>query len=107
MIDEILTEIFGEALLGRAGRSRRFQLLARVFFGLLGALLGVAGAVYLALRSEMAQNLALQATMILVFVFLSCFALFNVALARQWRWPGRLFVLSFVGMFVVRIVFGN
>ena len=106
MIDEILIEVFGEAVLGRLNRSRRFQLIARMFFGFLGAVLGLVGAFYIALKPGITQNLALHAVMILVFLFLTCFALFNIALARQWRWPGRLFVVSFIGLFVTRILFG-
>jgi hypothetical protein len=106
VIDEILIGVFGEAVLGRLNGSRRFQLIARMFFGFLGAVLGLVGAFYIALQQGMTQNLALQAVMILVFLFLTCFALFNVALARQWRWPGRLFILSFISLFVTRILFG-
>jgi hypothetical protein len=106
VIDEILIEIFGEAVFGRLNKSRRIQLLARMFFGLLGAGLGVAGGFYVALKPNLTQNSAMLAAMILMFGFLSCFALFNVALARPWRWPGMLFVLSFVGMFVSRILLG-
>jgi len=38
MIDEFLVHIFGEAVFGRIGHSKRAQLLARLGFGLLGAL---------------------------------------------------------------------
>jgi hypothetical protein len=44
--------------------------------------------------------------MVAVFVFLASFSLFNVALARKWRWPLRLFVVSFAALFVSRIFFG-
>jgi hypothetical protein len=106
MIDEILGEIFGEAALHSLTRSRRVQLIARVFFGLLGAALGATGAVYVAVRPDAPANAAMHASMIASFVFLSCFSLFNVALARTWRWPGRLFVAAFVLIFVTRIVLG-
>ena len=39
MIDDLLGELFGEAVFGRLSRSRRGQLLTRLFFGLLGALI--------------------------------------------------------------------
>jgi len=42
-----------------------------------------------------------------LFAFLAVFCLFNVALARTWRWPGRMLVLSLVLLFVVRILFGR
>jgi len=44
-----------------------------------------------------------RACMVLVFIGLGCFSLFNVALARRWRWPGVLFVASFVALFAARI----
>ena len=106
MIDDILGEIFGEAVFGRLGRSRRAQLLARLFFGLLGTALCAAGAVYFVFKDNLTNNTAMHASMIAVFFFLSCFSLFNVTLARPWRWPGKLFVLSFIALFVTRFLFG-
>ena len=44
MLDNLLGELFGEVVFGRLGKSRRAQLLVRVFFGLLGAALGIVGA---------------------------------------------------------------
>jgi hypothetical protein len=105
MIDEMLAEIFGEVAFGSLSKSRRAQLIARVFFGLLGTGLSVAGAVHFMLNNDEGRNAALRMNMVLMFVFLGCFCLFNIALARPWRWPGVLFVVSFVGLFVVRIVF--
>lgn len=46
------------------------------------------------------------ASMIAVFGSLAAFFLFNVALHRPWRWPGLGFVLSFVALFVTRVLFG-
>lgn len=106
MIDDILAGIFGEVVLGRLGRSRSAQLLARLFFGFLGAGLLAVGAVHFALRDDLTGNTAMQGSMVAVFVFLACFSLFNVALARTWRWPGRLFVVSLVTLFVARILLG-
>jgi hypothetical protein len=107
MIDDILAGIFGEVVLGRLSPSRRVLLLTRVFFGLLGAGLSAAGAVHFLGQPNLTANTAMWACMIGVFVFLGCFCLFNVALARAWRWPGLLFVASFVGLFVTRIAFGR
>jgi hypothetical protein len=106
MIDEMLAEIFGEVAFGRLSKSRRAQLIARVFFGLLGTGLSVAGAVHFMLNDRHGVNAVLRANMVLMFVLLGCFCLFNIALARRWRWPGVLFVVSFIGLFVIRIVFG-
>lgn len=106
MIDDLLAHLFGEAVFGKLGHSRRAQLLFRVFFGLLGAGLGVAGAVHFALKTDLTQNTAMRLSMIALFVFLASFSLFNVALGRKWRWPGVLFVLSFVSLFATRVIFG-
>ena len=107
MIDEILAGIFGEVVLGRGTASRRAQLLARLFFGLLGAGLCATGAVHFARQPNLTSNTPMWACMIGLFVFLGSFCLFNIALARAWRWPGLLFILSFVGLFVTRIAFGR
>ena len=79
MIDEMLVHIFGEAVFGRIGHSKRAQLIARA---------------------------PTRACMVLVFVGLACLSLFNVALARKWRWPALLFAASFVALFALRIGLG-
>lgn len=106
MLDDLLAQIFGEAAFGRLGRSRRAQLLARVFFGLLGAGLGAVGAVHFLRETGLTDNIAMRGSMVAMFAFLACFSLFNVALARSWRWPGQLFVTSFVALFLSRILLG-
>jgi hypothetical protein len=105
MIDDILADLFGEAVRSRLGSSRRAELIARVFFGLLGAGLCAAGAVHF-VRSVAPGHTAMSASMVAMFVFLAAFFLFNVALGRTWRWPGVLFATSFVSLFVTRILFG-
>jgi hypothetical protein len=105
MIDDMLEGIFGEVALGRLSNSKRAQLIARMLFGLLGTGLGMAGAVHIALNPG-TGNAAMAASMMAMFLFLACFACFNVAFARTWRWPGRLFILSFVALFATRILFG-
>ena len=85
MIDDILSGIFGEVLLGRLNNSRRAQLLVRIFFGLLGGGLAATGAVYFTVKDGLIANIALRVSMIALFVFLGCFSLFNVAFGRQWR----------------------
>lgn len=106
MIDDILAGIFGEVAFGRLGRSRRAQLVARLTFGLLGAMLAAAGAWHFALGPLRGAGTAVRASAAALFLFLGCFSLFNVALARSWRWPGRLFLASLVALFVARIAFG-
>ncbi|HKY21808.1 MAG TPA: hypothetical protein VJM31_11390 [Vicinamibacterales bacterium] len=106
MIDDILEGVFGEVLRGRVSTSRRAQLLARVFVGLLGTGLGLIGAVHMFRRSGAQTNGAMSASMVAMFVCLACFFLFNVALGRAWRWPWVLFGLSFVSMVATRILFG-
>jgi len=104
VIDEILVGLFGEMLLGRLPASRRAQLLARLFFGLLGTGLGTIGAVHF--WRLPGGRTAMSSLMAAMFVFLACFCLFNVALGRTWRWPGMLFVMSFVSLFAVRLLLG-
>ncbi len=106
MIDDILAGLFGEVVLGRLTRSRRFRLIARLFFGLLGAGLGVAGAVHFGLRSGLTTNLAMRVSFVALLLSLALFWFFNVALLRRWRWPGILFIASFVCLFVARLLFG-
>lgn len=105
MIGDLLEALFE----GFAGReripSKRGQIVARLFFGLLGTSLAIAGFIKFATESS-TSNVALQASMLSVFIFLACFCLFNVILAHPWRWPGRLLLLSFVMLFVTRILFG-
>ena len=105
MIDDILGELLGEATFGRLSRSRRAQLVARLFFGCLGAGLGIAGAVYM-IANPRTTNALLLLSMICLFVSMSCFWLFNVGMGRRWKWPAVWFGLSFVLMFVARIVLG-
>ena len=106
MMDDLLAHLFGEALFGKLSPSRRTQLLFRVLFGLVGAGLGVTGAVHFGFKGDLTQNTAMRLSMVLLFVFLASFSLFNVALGRKWRWPGVLFVISFVSLFATRIIFG-
>jgi hypothetical protein len=106
MIDEILAGLFGEALFGRLGRSRRAQLLFRHFFGLLGAALGVAGAIHVGRGGVAGAGDAMRVAMVALFAFFAAFFLLNVALGRKWRWPGVMFVVSLVALFVTRLAFG-
>lgn len=106
MLDDLVGEIVGEAAFGRLSRSRRAQLLFRLFFGLLGAALGLMGALHFVRSPPDTTNTPMYASMIALFVSLACLSLFNVGMARPWRWPGLCFVVSLVLLFVTRIAFG-
>lgn len=106
MLDDILIGIFGEAVLGPLTRSRRFRLIARIFFGSLGAALGVAGAVHFWLRPGHTGNVVTRASLVALLLSLASFWLFNVGLLRRWRWPAVLFVASFVCLFLSRVLLG-
>lgn len=106
VLDDLLGHVLGEAAFGRLGRSRRAQLMVRLFFGLIGGALGLIGAIYMWRRTTVTTNVAMHASMVAMFLSLGCFSLFNIGMARPWRWPGICFVVSFVLMFVARIAFG-
>ena len=111
MIDDIVNDalgrLFGEAIGRRLPASRRAQLLVRIFFGLLGAGLAVAGLARFAVDPRLAANGPLRLSMLAMFASLGSFFLCNVALGRRWRWPAVIFVVSYVSLFVTRIAFGN
>jgi drug/metabolite transporter superfamily protein YnfA len=99
-----LDDLFEEIDFGLKG-SKRGKTIFRIFFGVLGLLLGAAGAWHM-LAGGVEGSLHMRATAALMFVFLALFFGINVALHKPWRWPGLGFVVCFVGMFVVRIAFG-
>ena len=107
MLDDLLVQVFGEAVFRRLPASRRAQLLARMFFGLLGAVLSVIGLVHFVSERDLTTNPALRASLVATMLFFGSFWLFNVAFGRRWRWPALGFVASFVAMFVTRIAFGR
>ena len=101
---EVIAHLVGEAAFSRLPHSRQTQLLLRLFFGLIGGALAVAGAVAMSTRSDVSPDLGVVATAL--FLMLGCFFVFNVGMARQWRWPGLGIVVCFVLLFAVRIVGG-
>lgn len=105
MLTEIIFELIGEAAFGRLNRSQRAQVLLRVFFGLVGTFLGLAGAYHFIASVEI-SNKAMHASMVALFLFIALFSLFNVVLKRPWRWPGLGIVVSFILLFVTRIALG-
>ena len=106
MIDELLAHLFGEAVFGKTGSSQQAQLVFRLFFGLIGTGLGIAGAVHFAVRDDFTQNVPMRLSIIGLFGCLASFSLFNVALGRRWRWPTVFFAVNLVSVFATRIMFG-
>jgi hypothetical protein len=107
IVDDLLGRLLGEAIGRRLPHSRRAKLLWRVFFGLVGTGLAATGAVHFAGRPDLTTNTPLRLTMIAMFGSLACVFLFNVGLGRRWRWPGVMFVVCFILLFVTRIAFGR
>ena len=85
---------------------RRGQTVIRVLVGLVGALLALAGLYKGIVEGFGGAGLMFRAAGCLVFGFLLCLCMFNVALHRPWRWPGLGFVASLVAIFLVRVIFG-
>ncbi|OGR19440.1 MAG: hypothetical protein A2X81_05170 [Desulfobacterales bacterium GWB2_56_26] len=102
MLGDIIGEIFGGLLAGKL-RSERLQIYTRMFFGVIGTFLSIAGVVKTA---TYAAGLPFRLAGMFLFVSLGCFCLFNITLLRKWRWPGRFCLISLPMLFVVRIVFG-
>lgn len=107
MLGDILGEIVGRAIGSRIGDSPRTQVLFRFFFGLLGTVLAAIAIVYFVVSPPQTANVPFLASTLGLYVFLGCFSLFNIAFALPWRWPGFLFVVCLVMMFVTRIAFGR
>jgi len=99
-----LDDLFEEIDFGLKG-SKRGQTIFRIFFGVLGLLLGAAGAWHM-LAGGVDGGLHMRATAAAMFVFLALFFGINVALHKPWRWPGLGFLACLVMLFVVRIAFG-
>jgi hypothetical protein len=106
MFDDLLAHILGQAVLGRLNPSERARAVARVGFGLVGAALGIGGAVHFGTRPAPITNYGMFASAIAMFLSMAAFFLVNVALHRPWRWPAIGFVASVVTMFVTRITLG-
>lgn len=104
MLDDILQALV-QGYLGSRTPSERWRKLARLFFGLLGAGLSFAGAVVIVGR-ERTASLPLRFSFLLLFIGFGSIWLFNVALARKWRWPAVLLFVSLPLIFFVRIVLG-
>lgn len=107
MLSDFFSSLFEDASIEGRVRTRRGRIVARIFFGLLGFVLCMAGAVHFLLKPGLTGNVALRISMVAVFVFFGSFWLLNVAFARPWRWPLKLFALSFVALFASRIVLGS
>ena len=105
-LDDLLGQLFGEAVFGRAGRSKRAQLIARLLFGLLGASLGLMGCYWVLAGMSTPASPHMRVAMAAVFAFMACVFGANVALARRWRWPAVGFAASFIALIVGRLVLG-
>jgi hypothetical protein len=106
MLSDFFSSLFEDASIEGRVRARRGRFIARICFGLLGFALCIAGAVHFTFKPGLTGYVALRSSMVAVFVFFACFWLLNVALARSWRWPLKLFALSFVALFASRILLG-
>ena len=105
-LDDLVGQLFGQVLSDKLGRSRRAQLVARLFFGLLGAGLGLIGCIWVFAGIETLASVHMRASMAAVFFFMACFFGANVGLARRWRWPALGFAASFVALIVGRLALG-
>ena len=102
MIEELFEGLIDAWISGK-GTSKRTEVVMRVFFGLMGVALSLAG-LYHIVGYDAGWHFRLAAAAMLFF--LACFCAFNITLLLKWQWPGRYFVVSFIGLFVVRILFG-
>lgn len=105
---DLIESILEDADWGNLSQSKRAQFLFRVFFGLLGTFLGIAG-VWKGMSDGFGTegSLALRANVILLFFMLAAFCLFNIAMLRRWKWPWIGLVIAFLLLFPVRIIFGS
>lgn len=83
----------------------RSQAVARIVFGALGTGLSAAGAVHLWVAGSI-PGLPLRVAASGFMLGLASLWLFNVMLAKPWRWPLWCVGLGLPLVFVVRIVFG-
>ena len=106
MIPEAIFEMIGEAAFGRLNRSRKAQVLFRVFFGLLGTALGLFGVYHFLVNVEPPASRLLHASIVALFAFVAARAFFHIACKRPWRWPVVGVAVSFAALFITRIAFG-
>jgi uncharacterized BrkB/YihY/UPF0761 family membrane protein len=99
----MLFELFGEVAFGRLSRSRKAQVVCRVFFGLLGMGLGLAGAYHFLARAPAPSLRLMHASIISMFLFIAALSLFNIACKRAWRWPTLGAAASFIVLLAASI----
>ena len=100
MLDDLFSGLFD---IGGGDLTKRKEFIIRLIIGIAGVALSIAGIVHMV---DYNAGLPFRLAGAAIFICLACFCGFNIAMQRKWRWPGRCFVLSFVGIFVVRIIFG-
>jgi hypothetical protein len=102
VIDDLFEGLL-DALFSGEKASKRMEVIMRMLFGFMGVTLSVAG-IYHMMGYDAGWHFRLAAAAMLFF--LACFCAFNITLLLKWRWPGKFFILSFIGLFLVRILLG-
>jgi hypothetical protein len=102
VIDDLFEGLL-DALFSGKSTSKRAEVVMRMLFGLMGVALSVVG-IYHMMGYDAGWHFRLAAAAMLFF--LACFCAFNITLLLKWRWPGKFFILSLIGLFLVRILFG-
>lgn len=102
MLDDLFEGLL-DAWVSGDGTSKRTEVVIRVLFGLLGVTLSLAG-LYHMMGYDAGLHFRFAAAAL--FFFLACFCAFNITLLLKWKWPGRFFVLNFIGLFLARVLFG-
>ncbi len=102
MIGDIIEDWFSE----RVRLPACIQVALRLFFGLLGAALALAGIVVFGFQRPWTTNTPMRISFVALLVSMACFCLINVTLNRKSRWPARLFIATFVALILTRFLFG-
>ena len=102
----MLEDLIESIDIGNRSDSGRSQAIIRILIGLMGTMLAAIGAIKALMDGFNGAGLAFRMAGGTMFILLGCFCLFNIALHRTWRWPGRGFWISLAGLFLVRILFG-
>ena len=85
--------------------SKKLQIIIRIFFGFIGVFLAGAG-IWKMLFDYPEAGLPLRMAFAALMFFMGAIFGVNVALHKRVAWPFKGFALAFVGMFLVRFIFG-